>query len=319
MIEAFIDRFAFRRDGLIGAALLRVALAGIMLVGYLWLWPVRSAVLGDMGQMSNAQYLRLSMNEPYALYRYAHTSIATDALLLVSIAIAVAFAIGFIPRVTSWLFVLTAYSTVNRGFLDGDGGRILLLLMAVLLCFADSSRYLTLFPGRSLRLAWLRVLGTMVHNSASFLIRWQVCAVYAWAVFYKLGGSQWRGGTAMAYVFQTSHFAWFPSVSAALAHNAVLVALMTYGTLVFQGAFPFLMWNERIKPYLVAIACALHLTIAVTMGLLSFSATMIVCDLAVLSDVHFLKFFAFCRGLVLRVPLAAKPLNVIHSTEVTNH
>jgi hypothetical protein len=319
MAWRLLDAFTCRRHGLIGAALLRCSVSVIMLVGYIWEIPVQAAVLGNSGQLSYSEYIRFVQPNYVALYRYAHSAASTDALLVASIIISAAYAIGFAPRVLSWLFFITAFANVSRGGFDSDGGRTLLLLVAFLLCFTDSSQFLTLFPRRRWRRPhWLRMQATMLHNAAYFLIRWQICCVYLWAAFYKLGGAQWRDGTAMAYVLQAEHFLWAPTLSHPIATNALLVALMTYGTLVFQGAFPFLMWSDRLKPFMVAIACLLHVSIAVLMGLVSFSATMIACDLSLLSDGQFRRLISFCRQVVSTIRRAGESHQLLLSTEFTH-
>jgi hypothetical protein len=80
------------------------------------------------------------------------------------------------------------------------------------------------------------------------------------------------------------------------------------------------MWNVRLKPYLVAIAICLHLGIAVLMGLISFSATMIACDLAVLADGQLLAVKDFCSPLFHRISgPAERKLSLNDAREVVNH
>ena len=64
--------------------------------------------------------------------------------------------------------------------------------------------------------------------------------------------------------------------------------------------FPFLMWNQAIKPYLIAIGVILRASIAVFLGLLSFSTIMILADLSLLSDEQFSKITPMVRALWAR-------------------
>jgi hypothetical protein len=209
-----LSTYMFRRDGLIGTAILRVALATIMLIGYLWEVPWRFTMLGRNAQLDYADYVRVVHPGPLGLYLYAQSNLAVDVVFFASILIAAAYGLGLFPRIMAWLFAITTFANLSRGALDSDGGRALLLLMAFLLCFADSSRYFTLFRLKRIRSSGLmRAWSTMLHNSAYFLIRWQVCMVYTWAVFYKMAGPHWRDGTAMAYILRADHFLWFPALS----------------------------------------------------------------------------------------------------------
>lgn len=247
---------------------------------------LHQALWGSNGQLDYADYVSLSQQNAFNLYRYGSSALFVEVLFYGSLAIALLYALGVAPRVTCWLFALTTYAIQERNPLAADAGRTLLVLIAFLLCLVDSSRYFSLQRvARTRRSGHLTTsLANMLHNSGRFLIAWQICMVYAWAAFYKLGGSEWRNGTALYYVLHLEKFTWFPSLSHAIASNGVLVALLTYFTIAFQGAFPFLMWNERLKPYLVLTGIMLHVGIAVVMGLVSFSLTMIIADLSLLSD-----------------------------------
>lgn len=286
VLIGFVSRFMFRRQSLAGASLLRVGLSAIMLWHYLVHAGLRAVVWGTHGQLDYVHYAAL-VSDPLALYRYSAAPFYALALFWLSVLIALAYLVGFYPRVVGWMFAVTCYAAWQRNTLAADGGYMLLSLLAFLLCFADTSRrFVLLRPRRRSRPAAVRILSNVIHNAASFAIAWQVCMVYTWAAFYKLSGARWRDGTALSYILRTEHFMWFPVASLAIAHNAVMVALLTYGTVAFQCAFPFLMWNRRLKPYLIGTGVVLHVSIAILMGLLSFSATMIFADLALLSDRH---------------------------------
>lgn len=286
MFERFVSQYVLRRNGLIGAAFLRVILSTIAAINDAWHIGTRQALWGPNGQIDFATYAHSSVGNVFALYRYNSSQGFDDILLFGSLAIAVLYGIGFLPRVTCWFFAITAYAALQRNFQATDAGQTLLVLTAFLLCFMDTSRYFSLFRTRRLHSpdALATLIGNLLHNAGRFLIAWQVCMIYYWASFYKLGGSDWRTGSAMYYVLHLERFAWFPGLSNLLSENGVLIALVTYATLAFQGGFPFLMWNQRVKPYLVAGAFMLHTGIAVLMGLMSFSATMIAVDSSILSD-----------------------------------
>ena len=59
-----------------------------------------------------------------------------------------------------------------------------------------------------------------------------------------------------------------------LASHYWLVNVATYGTILIEIAFPFLIWQRRTRPYFLAMAIALHLQFAVLMGLFYFSFVM---------------------------------------------
>lgn len=67
-----------------------------------------------------------------------------------------------------------------------------------------------------------------------------------------------------------------------------MVMLITYGTVVVQVAFPFTLFNRRVKNVLLAAMITEHAVIAVVLGLPFFSLAMIAAD-AVFLPTSFLR------------------------------
>jgi hypothetical protein len=291
--------FADERRGLISAAWLRVALSFITVIQFLWHIPLREAIWGPNGQFAFNQYIQLTAHSPFALYRYSANGAYFEFIYFGSLVVALLYLLGVYPRLMCWLFAITAYAIFQRNDLAADAGENLLVLVAWLLCLCDTGRYFALLPGPTVttRFPVLTEIVTMLHNAGRFLIAWQICMVYFWAAFYKISGDEWEHGTAMYYVMNVERFQAFPWLSHAIAANGVVVAFMSYTTVIAQLAFPFLMWNQRAKPYIIAAVASMHLGIAVVMGLISFSATIIVVDVSLLSDAQFRAAFAFVRGI----------------------
>ena len=53
-----------------------------------------------------------------------------------------------------------------------------------------------------------------------------------------------------------------------------MVNVATYGTILIELAYPFLIWQRRTRPYLLADALLLHVMFAILMGLFYFSFVM---------------------------------------------
>ncbi|MCZ9339239.1 HTTM domain-containing protein, partial [Streptomyces sp. TRM76130] len=69
------------------------------------------------------------------------------------------------------------------------------------------------------------------------------------------------------------------------AASGTLVMLITYGTVAVQVAFPFTLFNRRVKNVLLAAMMVEHAVIAVVLGLPFFSLAMIVADAVFLPTV----------------------------------
>ncbi|MGV9694341.1 HTTM domain-containing protein [Streptomyces sp. NPDC003470] len=134
----------------------------------------------------------------------------------------------------------------------------------------------------------LDVVADIVHNGALLVIMAEACLIYATAGWYKIQGSRWQDGTAVHYPLHLDYFSPWPGLSEALAANGTMVMLITYGTVAVQVAFPFTLFNRRVKNVLLFAMITEHAVIAVVLGLPFFSLAMIAAD-AVFLPTSFLR------------------------------
>jgi hypothetical protein len=142
----------------------------------------------------------------------------------------------------------------------------------------------------------LNVLTNLTHNAALLVIMAEVCFVYATAGWYKVQGSRWQDGTAIYYPLHLDYFTPWPGLSGLLASSGVMLMLVTYGTVIVQVAFPFTLFNRRVKNVLLALMIVEHASIAVVLGLPFFSLAMIAADAVFLPTV----FLVWLGGRVTR-------------------
>ncbi|MER8071790.1 HTTM domain-containing protein [Streptomyces sp. NPDC094034] len=136
--------------------------------------------------------------------------------------------------------------------------------------------------------ALLDVVANLVHNAGLAVIMAEVCLVYATAGWYKIQGSRWQDGTALYYPLNLDYFSPLPDLSGLLATSGVMVMLLSYGTVIVQVAFPFTLFNRRVKNVLLVAMMLEHAGIAVLLGLPFFSLAMIAAD-AVFLPTNFLR------------------------------
>jgi hypothetical protein len=139
-------------------------------------------------------------------------------------------------------------------------------------------------PGHELR-ALCDVLANLAHNAALLVIMAEVCLVYATAGWYKIQGSRWQDGTAIYYPLKLDYFAPWPGLSGLLASSALAVMVLTYATVIVQVAFPFTLFNRRVKNVLLVLMIGEHAGIALLLGLPFFSMAMIAADAVFLPTV----------------------------------
>ncbi|MEU3463359.1 HTTM domain-containing protein [Streptomyces sp. NPDC006733] len=134
----------------------------------------------------------------------------------------------------------------------------------------------------------LDILANLLHNGAMLVIVVEVCLIYATAGWYKIQGSRWQDGTALYYPLHLDDFTPWPALSHTLAGAGLIVMAITYGTVIVQVAFPFTLFNRRVKNALLVAMIIEHASIAIVLGLPFFSLAMIAAD-AVFLPTNFLR------------------------------
>ncbi|MFD9221573.1 HTTM domain-containing protein [Streptomyces sp. NPDC060064] len=175
------------------------------------------------------------------------------------------------------LWVVLGFGLVIATFLNQTGSLVLLLLWGLWVVqglWWMVSRYAPSGEPRTL----LDVLANLAHNAALVVIMAEVCLIYATAGWYKIQGSRWQDGTALYYPLKLDYFTPWPALSDLLASSGVMVMVLTYGTVIVQVAFPFTLFNRRVKNILLAAMMMEHAAIAVLLGLPFFSLAMIAAD-----------------------------------------
>lgn len=101
----------------------------------------------------------------------------------------------------------------------------------------------------------------------------QMVVLFFYSAISKLGGDDWWNGEAVWTVFTTGEH-YNPFALQVLASQYWLVNAATYGTILIELAYTFLIWQRSTRPYLLAAALFLHLNFGVLMGLFYFSFVM---------------------------------------------
>jgi hypothetical protein len=248
---------------------------------YLSNYHQRRFLWGSDGLLSHAGWLHVG-NPLGALspYRLWPGEFGFEVLFHLGLFLGLAFGLfgGRLLSGANW-FMLTGLQGQNPLLLDG--GDNLLRLLLLFLVLTDNNLYMAV-GARRRRERLRHRLGEgsarfFVHNCGVLLMVFQVLALYGAAVLWKLSGEPWRDGTALYYVSRATEFAYRPLPSFVL-ENPVLVTLLTYGVIVSQVV---IVWFtvRRQRPFLVlGTALALHIGIAVSMGLVTFSVVILSAD-----------------------------------------
>jgi hypothetical protein len=206
------------------------------------------------------------------------------------------FTVGFCTRITAVLSWLAAVSYINRSSITLFGGDTMLNVLLIYLMIGPSGAALSVdrllarwWTVRQARRAgkpippWTPPAPMISANFAQRLLMIHFCIIYFASGTSKLLGGNWWNGMAVYYTMANYEFAPLRHASYLrmmrwLADNRLMWELVitggTYSTLALELGLPFLVWNRRLRPYLVACSMMLHIFIAIFMGLVAFSLLM---------------------------------------------
>jgi hypothetical protein len=284
----------------IGTGVMRAGLGAIVAMLYVQNIPWRQFLWGPDGMVPMAVYTKL-IHASYGanLYLLSSSPRWFEAIFWIGLAVTVLWAAGVVPTLTGPVCFAFTWSLLTRNTFVQDAGWNLLRILMVYLIFADTSfAALGVLRVRALAKRVPRTLVAMrgiVHNGAVVMILFQLCVLYGSSVFYKIQGHKWQDGTVLYYVLRANQFdlSWSGSL---IWHSAFLVAALTYGTLLFQAAYPFWIWQRPYKYAIALAAIGFHVGILVTMALPFFSAIMIVAEAVLFGDEEYRRAYAWVRA-----------------------
>lgn len=231
---------------------------------------------------------------------------ATDSraftfLYLVLMLLAVLLILGWRSRLVLPLYFVMWVSFVESRAMLGDQGDNMYRITLFFLIFADSANRLSL-DARSRDAAkagnegpwWRRLwsgeqifdpqIGNLLHNLVLVILTVQVCLVYFIGGLYKASGESWAGGFAIYNPLMTDRFGPWPELSNLITLWAPFVALLTWGSVLLQLAFPFMLLTRPTRIVALFGILSFHLGIGLLLGLPWFSLTMIAIDAIFIRD-----------------------------------
>lgn len=208
------------------------------------------------------------------------------------------FMIGFCTRVTAVLSWAGMLCYLQRAPTSLFGMDTILMIVVLYLMIAPSGAALSV--DRLIARWWatrraLREGRPLPHfgppaprisaTVALRLLQIHLCVVYLVSGLTKLQGSSWWAGSAVWNTMANAEFspmylALYTRFLYFLADHRWLWELVvsggTFYTLAFEISFAFLIWNPRWRWLLLTLAVLLHTGIAIFMGLVTFSMSMLV-------------------------------------------
>jgi len=204
--------------------------------------------------------------------------IAFHAVFLFCIA---AFTVGWRTSFVKWSVLVGQISFDHRNLTLVYGVDSIICSLLLIMCFAPTGRAMSLDRVRAVRAAKRKNLTATLPPYASpwagaciRLMQLQMAILFFYSAVGKIRIDEWWNGDAIWLAFSTYEF-YNPWMLEVLARQYWLVNAMTYGTILIEIAYPFLIWQRRTRPYQLAAAVSLHVLFATLMGLIYFSVVMI--------------------------------------------
>lgn len=176
------------------------------------------------------------------------------------------FLFGIGKRITPFLLFLSLGVIQTLSWFTLNGGDNILKFLVLYYVFIDSYDKFCLLKSRN---DDNNELTNFLSNLGGFSICIHICLVYFISAVHKIHADVWFNGVATYYILASERFQG-TSLNTNLVQNGFFVTMSTYGTIIIELFFPFLIWNRNLKPFLILFAVSLHMGIAVFMMLYDF-------------------------------------------------
>ncbi len=193
-----------------------------------------------------------------------------------SMAVLALFTIGLWTRGTSLLALAVTISFCHRVPAATFGLDQINAMLTLYLAIGPSGQALSVDRWLALRRAGAaaRPSPSAAANLALRLIQVHMCVIYFFAGTSKLQGEAWWNGEAIWRSFanleyQSIDMTW-------LAWHPWVLDLLTHVSVLWEVAFCALIWQPRLRPFLLAGAVVLHVGIGACLGMWTFGLIMLV-------------------------------------------
>jgi predicted DCC family thiol-disulfide oxidoreductase YuxK len=239
-----------------------------------------------------------SSNLSWSFWLYVPDSLLRPVWAL-CLTLTLAFTLGLWSRTTAVLSWMIAVSIARRAPISLYGFDDVLSTWLLYLAFTGASgqavsvdRFLARWKQNRLDLAIRRKDGrwtppsgvprpTIAANIGLRLIQCHLAFIYGMSGLSKFRDVAWWDGTAIWGSLASTEFRLFDLTW--LAAYPIVLNLMTHAALFLEVGYPVLIWVKPLRPLILVGVAAMHLGIALTLGLFEFALAMLAANLAFVS------------------------------------
>jgi hypothetical protein len=188
----------------------------------------------------------------------------------------VALMVGWHSRVAALAVFVLILSFEHRNVWVFNSGDLAIRIEALLLAISPCGSALSLDQRRS----------TGKFCSAQHRPQWpvrlmqvQLSLIYLAAAQAKLNGNAWPQGTAVSYALRLPDMLLLP-MPHWFTTSALLMNAVTWGALAVELSVGILVWNRRLRPWVLAAGVVMHTMVMITIAVGFFSPAVLVLYLA---------------------------------------
>lgn len=294
MINKYINFLSFKRYGLIGLSIVRIAIGITTLMILISAFPIRKMIWYN-SVFSNFD-IHMTGWQFYFFYFF-------------TIIVFILYTLGLENIFFNILVFLNLYVLYGLNSYITDGGNNLIIICLFYMIFTKNAQYFSFYKGH---LKKKNTFGVGVHNLFFFLILFQVCVLYFFAGFAKARGQMWYSGVAPYYIFNIDSFMmiWLKPFVDFIITFPLFVTLISYLSIFMQLFFPFMLLNKYTKIIGIFGSVCFHLAIIFVMGLVPFGLVMIAFDLAFIKDSQYKKIYYLLKAFKARIRRSNKIISI---------
>jgi hypothetical protein len=180
------------------------------------------------------------------------------AVLVALIIASVALTVGFFTRAAAVIVFVALLSLQRRNPFVFNSGDALLRDLSFYLMLAPAGLAFSVDRWRRARQSFWDAPARAVWPLR--LIQVQFTIVYLAAVWGKVRGVNWNDGTAVSYSLRLTDYERFP-VPSFIENSLFISNVLTIGTVGLELALAILVWNRKLRPWVLLLGVSLHLGI----------------------------------------------------------
>ena len=253
-------------------AVFRIAFGLVVLAWSVAFLPDASSFFTKHGILPDQPDFSGNLGGAWGVLGIFHSKSVLWVLLVLMIVGSLCVILGLYSQLAAIVVFIGVMSLERRDPFVFNSGDVLIRLLCFYLIFAPASASLSLqrfltdrkdfwtFPARA---PW-----------GMRLIQIQFSIVYLIAVWTKVRGTTWNDGTAVSYALRITDINRFP-LPEFVTHSALISNVFSYGTLVVELSLAILVWNRKLRPWVLLVGLSLHLGIeySIRVGFYGFAIT----------------------------------------------